>query len=100
MRFLAAETELAHFDFSELQEFFGRERPDSFFELLIQRPCGRERDLLLKNDVDERGKAGFANPKRRDTIFLDDASEIGVACGQFANGFSEKFFGYVNERFR
>ena len=66
-------------------------------EFLIQRAGGCERDLLLENDVDERGEAGLADPERRDAVFFNDASEVGVAFGEFADGFGEKFFGYVNE---
>jgi hypothetical protein len=55
---------------------------------------------LFENDVDERGKAGLADPKGRDAVFFDDACEVGVACGEFTDGFGEKFFGYVDERFR
>jgi hypothetical protein len=36
VRFLPAETELAHFDLGELEEFFGSERANGFFELLIE----------------------------------------------------------------
>jgi len=99
VRFLAAEAELAHLDFGELEEFFGSEGADGFFELLIERAGGCERDLLLENDVDESGKAGLANPERRHAMFFDDASEVGVACGEFSDGFGEKFFGYVDKRF-
>ena len=100
MGFLATEAELAHFDFGELQEFFGSERANGFFELLIEGAGGCERDLLLENDVDERGEAGLADPERRDAVFFNDAGEIGVARGEFADGFGEKFFGDVDERFR
>jgi hypothetical protein len=29
---------------------------------------------------------------------LDDASEVGVAFGEFTDGFGEKFFGHMNKR--
>src|ERR1700685_3029704 len=81
VRFLAAEAELAHFDFGELEELFGGERADGFFELLIEGAGGGWRDLLLEDDVDERGEAGFADPERQHSIFFDHASEVGVAFG-------------------
>jgi hypothetical protein len=96
--FLAAEAELAHFDFGELEEFFGSEGADGFFEFLIQGTGRGERNLLLENDVNERGEARLANPECWDTVFFDDAGEVGVAFGEFADGFGEKFFGYVDER--
>ena len=49
VRFLAAEAELAHFDFGELEEFFGSEGADGFFELLIQRR-GRMRARLAARE--------------------------------------------------
>ena len=55
--------------------------------------------MLFEDDVDERGKAGLANPERRNPVSLDDAGEVGVACGEFSDGFGEKFFGYVDKRF-
>jgi hypothetical protein len=97
---LAAETELAHFDFGELEKFCGSEGLYHFLQLLIKRAGGGERDLLLENDVDESWEAGLADPEGRDAVFFDDASEIGVAVGEFADGCGEKFFGYVDERFR
>ena len=56
--------------------------------------------MLFEDDVDQRGESGFANPERWYAVFFDDASEVGVACGEFTDGFGEKFFGYVDERFR
>src|ERR1700760_4231004 len=96
VRFLAAEAELAHFGFGELQEFFGSKGTDDLFELLKQSAGGCERDLLFENDVDERRETGFADPERRHAVFFNDASEVGVAFGERANGFGEKFFGYMD----
>jgi hypothetical protein len=100
VRLLAAEAELAHFDFGEFQEFFGSKRANSFFEFLVESSGGCERDLLFEDDVDERGEAGFADPERRHAVFFDDACQVGVARGEFADGLGEKFFGYVDEWFR
>jgi len=99
VRFLPAEAELAHFDFGEPQELFGGEGADGLFEFVIKGAGGGERNLLLENDVNERREAGFANPERWNAVFFDDASEVGVAIGEFADRFSEKFLCHMNERF-
>jgi len=48
-------------------------------EALVSGFGGRERDLLLEDQVDERGETRFALPKRRRPEILHNPGEVFVA---------------------
>ncbi len=61
--FLAAEADAQQLGVGELQEAGWRERVNGRLEPIEGRFRRGQRYLLLKNDVDERWKAGFSNPQ-------------------------------------
>ena len=48
--------------------------------------------MLFENDVDERGKAGLADPERRPAVFLHHFSQMGVTICEEAHTLSEEVF--------
>jgi hypothetical protein len=60
---------------------------------LIGRTGRGQRDLLLENNVNERGEAGIADPEWRLSVVFQDGREMGVASREFADGFGEGLFG-------
>ncbi len=67
-RFLPAETDAQQFGVTELQESLGSQGMDFRFEPIESRFGRCQGNLLLENDVDERGKSRLADPQRRPAI--------------------------------
>ncbi len=82
--FLAAEADAQQLGVGELQEAGWRERADRRLEPIEGRFRGGERDLLLKNNVNQSREAGFANPEGRLAVGVDYADEIWISLSQLA----------------
>jgi len=70
--FLAAEADAKELGVGEFQEAFGSEGIYGGFQAFESGFCGSQRNLLLEDDVDERGKARLADPERRTAVLLQN----------------------------
>lgn len=57
---------------------------------------GRQGDLLLKNDANERGEAWASSPERWWSPSLDDASKVTITSRKRANTSKERGWGELS----
>src|SRR4029077_4355495 len=87
--FLTAEADAKQFDITEFQEASWSKGIYRGFEASESGARRSERNLLLENNVNERGKTGFAHPQRRLAVSFHDGSQVSVAVCQEAHTLRE-----------
>src|SRR5438874_1225162 len=80
--FLPAEADAQQLGVIQPQEPLGSQGPHRGFEALKSRSCRSQRDLLLQDDVNERGEARFAHPQRRLTVGFHHFRQVFIAACQ------------------
>ena len=84
-RLLATEPDREELRVTQLEESRRGERIRSRVQPVEGRSCGRERDLLFEDDMQQRRKPGFTIPERRQTVAGHDGSKIRVARRKFVD---------------
>ena len=82
-RLLPAKSDGSQLSIGEAEHGRGLDRAEFPFEFVETSLCGCKRDLLLKNDVKQCGKALRPVPQRRYAALVDHAGKVRLA-GQFA----------------
>src|SRR6266850_658246 len=90
--FLAAEADAKQLDVGQFQKAARRERVNGGVKTIESGFRGSERNLLLENDVDERGEARFTDPERRLAVLFHDFSEMGIAIREKTHTLCEEIF--------
>ena len=91
-RFLAGQARCGHARLAERRDRARRHRARGPDQAPIRGFGGGQRDLLLKDDADQRRKARVARPERRRSVPLDDPAEPRVQRGDDVDGAQEPRF--------
>ena len=92
-RLLAAEPDGQQLGVGQGEEAGRRQRVGGDAEPVERRPRGRQRDLLLEDDVEQGRKTRLAIPQRRRAVAGDDPGEVRVPRGELLDGRQQAFSG-------